>query len=245
MEELYHFKNKNYKFNQNALFKKLLKIAKDKNTASLIESKIFDKGDFLVRENQLVTGFYFILKGKIKVYNSGSKNKKQILKLAAKGDLIGISAFNSAYYGASAVAEEKVEAYFITPKNLEILLSKYNDFSLTLIKALAAKVRNYEIRQKHLSLLSATERVIDALLLISAKFGVKTTEGILIEHCTSRKDISSFSSVSLENTIRTLSKLQKMNYIDIGSKLIVIKNKLELVNLIKKSSLMDYKSENN
>lgn len=245
MEELYHFKNRNYKFNQNVLFKKLLKIARDKNTTSLIESQVFNKEEFLVRENQLVTGFYFILKGKIKVYNSGANNKKQILKLATKGDLIGISAFNSSYYGASAVVEEKVEAYFITPKNLEILLSKYNDFSLTLVKALAAKVRNYEIRQKHLSLLSATERVIDALLLISSKFGVKTTEGTLIEHCTSRKDISSFSSVSLENTIRTLSKLQKMNYIDIGSKVIVIKNKLELVNLLKKASLMDYKSENN
>lgn len=221
MEELYNFEKKNYQFNRNALFKRLLKIVKNKNTITLIESKIIDKGDFLVRENQLVTGFYFILEGKIKVFNSGANNKIQILKLATKGDLIGLSAFNSAYYGASAVAEEKVEAYFITPKNLEILLGKYNDFALLLVKALAFKVRNYEIRQKHLSLLSATERVVDSLLLISAKFGLKTTEGILIEHCTSRKDISSFSSVSLENTIRTLSKLQKMSYIDIGPKIIV------------------------
>lgn len=190
----------------------------------------------MVRENQLVTGFYFILKGK--VYNSAANNKHQILKLATKGDLIGLSAFNSSYYGASAVAEEKVEAYFITPKNLEILLSKCNDFGLLLIKNLAAKVRNYEIRQKHLSLLSATERIIDALLMISKKFGVKTTEGILLEYCISRKDIASFSSVSLENTIRTLSKLQKMNFIDIGPKVIVIKNKVALVNLLKKSSLV-------
>ncbi len=237
MDVLYNLEKKNYKFNSNALFKRLLKIAKNKNTITLIESKVIDKGGFLVRENQLVTGFYFILKGKIKVYNSAANNKSQILKLATKGDLIGLSAFNSSYYGASAKAEEKVEAYFIKPKNLEILLSKYNDFALLLVKALAVKVRNYEIRQKHLSLLSATERIIDALLLISNKFGKKTTEGILIEHCISRKDIASFSSVSLENTIRTLSKLQKMNFIDIEPKVIFIKNKPALVNLLKKSSL--------
>jgi len=237
MDELYNFEKKKYRFNCNALFKRLLKIAKNKDTIALIESKIINKGEFLVRENQLVTGFYFILSGKIKVYNSAANKKKQILKLAAKGDLIGVSAFNSSYYGASAVAEETVEAYFITPKNLEILLHKYNDFAMLLVKALAFKVRNYEVRQKHLSLLSATERVIDSLLLISSKFGVKTTEGILIEQCTSRKDIASFSSVSLENTIRTLSKLQKMNYIDIGPKIIVIKDETALINLLKKSSL--------
>jgi CRP/FNR family transcriptional regulator len=239
MEELYNFNDNKFK---NALFKKVLKIAKNKNTASLINTEIINKGEFLVRENQLVTGFHFILKGKVKVFNSASNNKKQILKLATKGDLIGLSAFNYLRYGASAIAENQVEALFITPKNLEILLNKHNDIALLIIKALAAKIRIYEVRQKHLSLLSATERIIDSLLMIASKFGEKTTEGILLEDCISRKDISSFSGVSLENTIRTLSKLQKLKFIEIGPKVIIIKNELELIEIIKKASLIYYNS---
>jgi len=234
MNELYDFEKKKYRFNCNALFKRLLKIAKNKDTIALIEQKTIEKGVFLVEENQHVTGFYFILSGKIKVYNSAANNKNLILKLAGKGDLIGVSAFNSSCYGASAVAEEKVEAYFITPKNLEILLGLYNDFALLLIKVLTFNARNYEIRQKHLSLFPATERIIDSILLIASKFGTKTSSGIIIEHCTSRKDISSFASVSEANAIRTLRKLQGKKYITIAPKLIIIINKEALINQLRK-----------
>jgi len=234
MNELYDFELEKYRFDRNKLFKRLLQIANTKNTINLIEQKTIDKGTFLVKENQHVTGFYFILEGKIKVFNTGAQNKTQILKLASKGDIVGLSGFNSSYYWASAIAEQNVEAYFITPKNLEILLGLYNDFALLLIKALAFKARNYEIRQKHLSLFPATERIIDSLLLIASKFGIKTSNGIFIEHCTSRKDISSFASVSEANAIRTLRKLQEKEYITIAPKLIIIINKEALINQLRK-----------
>jgi len=234
MNELYDFELEKYHFDRNKLFKRLFQIANAKNIINLIEQKSINKGAFLVKENQHVTGFYFILEGKIKVFNSGANNKIQILKLASKGDIVGLSGFNSSSYWASAIAEQNVEAYFITPKNLEILLGLYNDFALLLIKALAFKARNYEIRQKHLSLFPATERIIDSLLLIASKFGMKNSNGVFIEHCTSRKDISSFAGVSEANTIRTLRKLQDKEYITIASKLITIINKEALINQLKK-----------
>ncbi|VAW24356.1 hypothetical protein MNBD_BACTEROID04-1403 [hydrothermal vent metagenome] len=233
MYELYNIDKANKNFEENKLFKKLLKIVQHKSTNDLIELETIKKGMFLVEENQYVTGFYFILEGRIKVFNSGVNNKKQILKLATKGDIIGLSGFNSLYYWASAFAEEDVKAYFITPKNLEILLVLFPDFTLLLVKEFAFKVRSYEIRQKHLGLFPATERIIDSLLLIASKFGSKTSNGILIEHCTSRKDISSFASVSEANTIRTLRKFQDKGYITIEKKIIIINERETLANLLK------------
>ena len=90
------------------------------------------------------------------------------------------------------------------------------------------------MRQKHLSLLPASERVIDALLLTAYKFGVTSDQGIEISSGTSRKDLASFANTSSEKAIRTLSYLKSIRHIEICGKKIVIKNKDGLINLLSK-----------
>ncbi len=233
MYELEGLDQKDYNINQKLLLKKLTHIAKHDDSARLIHVELFEKGSYLIKEKQAIKGFYFILDGKVKVFNTGANHKTQILRLGTRGCIIGMSAFNSSHYGASATAEDNVTSYFISQSDLKDFLSLHQDLSLLLIKTLAFKVRHYEIRQKHLSLFPATERIIDSLLLIANKFGAKTAKGIVIKHCVSRRDISSFSGVSLENTIRTLSKLQKDKYISIAPGTITIVNKEALVAILR------------
>ncbi len=233
MYELEYLEQQDYNVNQSLLLKKLTYIANHDDSAHLVHIELFKKKSFIVKENQSVKGYYFILDGRIKVYNTGANNKIQILKLVTQGDIIGLSAFNSKHYSTTAVAEDNITTYFISQTNLKYFLNLHNDLVLLLIKTLAFRVRHYEVRQKHLSLFPATERIIDSLLLIASKFGVKIKEGILIEYCISRKDISSFSGVSLGNTIRTLRKLQEEKYITITLGTIVIKNKEALATILR------------
>ncbi|MFK5889204.1 MAG: Crp/Fnr family transcriptional regulator [Flavobacteriaceae bacterium] len=233
MYELDDLEQKDYNINQKLLLKKLTHIANHNDSAHLVHVEMFEKGSFLIKEKQAVKGYYFILDGKVKVFNTAANHKMQILKLAIRGCIIGLSGFNSTCYGASALAEDNVTAYFISESDFKDFLSLHQDLSLLLIKTLAFKVRHYEIRQKHLSLFPATERIVDSLLLIATKFGTKTPKNIVIKHCVSRKDISSFSGVSLENTIRTLSKLQKDKYITITPGMITIENKEALVGILR------------
>ena len=229
MYELEGLEQKDYNINQKLLIKKLTHIANHDDSAHLVHIVMFEKDSYLIKEKQTVKGFYFILDGKVKVFNTAANQKTQILKLATRGCIVGLSAFNSTHYGASALAFNNVTAYFIAQSDFKNFLALHQDLSLLLIKTLAFKVRHYEIRQKHLSLFPATEKIIDSLLLIANKFGTKTSKNIVIKHCVTRRDISSFSGVSLENTIRTLSKLQKDKYITIAPGTITIKNKEALV----------------
>ena len=233
MYELEDLEQHDYNVNQKLLLKKLTYIANHDDSVHLVQVELFEKGSYLIREKQVVKGYYFILDGKVKVFNTAANHKTQILKLAIRGCVIGLSGFNSAHYGASALAEDDVTAYFISQSDLKDFLSLHQDLSLLLIKTLAFKVRYYEIRQKHLSLFPATERIIDSLLLTATKFGTKTPKNIIIKHCVSRRDISSFSGVSLENTIRTLRKLQKDKYITIAPGTITIENKEALVAILR------------
>ena len=196
-------------------------IANNKATSHLIERKKVEKGHFLVEERKHVHGIYFILKGKMKVFNTGYEDKIQILRLASKGDIVGLSSLNASYYWSSAVAVENVEAYFINLKNLKTILKTNIKLSFLFVNALALKLQHYEMRQKYLSLFQSTERIIDVLLLTGYKFGEKTSEGLEFSACTSRKDIAAFANTSKENAIRTLSKLK-------SKKLILIEGKKSL-----------------
>ena len=152
----------------------------------------------------------------------------------SKGDIVGLSSLNSTRYWSSVMVIESVKAYFINLKNLKFLLKSNNKLSILLVNSLALKLRHYEVRQKHLSLLPASERVIDALLLTAYKFGVTTDQGIEISSGTSRKDLASFANTSSEKAIRTLSYLKSIRHIEISGKKIVIKNKDGLINLLSK-----------
>ena len=215
------------------LYYNLKLIANTKNTSHLIRIKIIEKETLLVEERRPVDGVYFILEGKIKVYNKVENRKIQILRLVSKGDIVGLSSLNSSHYFSSAVAIEKVKAYCIEHKNLKSVLNNNNKLCFLLLNSLAMRIQYYEMRLKHQNLFLATERVVDALLLIAYKFGKTTDEGLEISTCTSRKDIASFANISYEKAVRTLSYLKSKKYIVLEGKKIIIKDTDVLINQIK------------
>ncbi len=209
-------------------------LARNKETSHLISIQKLEKGSLLVEESKPVNGIYFILEGKVKIFNTELDQKTKIFRLASKGDIVGFSSFNATNYWSSAVALGDVTAYFINIKNLKYILKNNSRLSLLFVNALVLKLQYFEIRQRYLNLFPAAERVIEALLLIGSKFGEITEKGLEISDCTTRREIASFANVSTENAIRILSALISKNYISAESKKIIIKNKEELINQLKK-----------
>jgi len=226
--------NKNIYKQKRSLYKELELIANNTSTSYLISIKEINNGLFLAEERKPVNGIYFILEGKVKVFNSVKDQKIQILRLATKGDIIGLSSLNSANYWSSAIVIENVKAYFINLKNLKFILKSNNKLSLLLVNSLALKLQHYEVRQMHLSLFPASERVIEALLLIAYKFGKTTDRGLEVSTCTSRTDIASFANTTSEKAIRTLSSLKSKKHIEVKGKYIIIKYKEGLINMLSK-----------
>ncbi|MCF6294903.1 MAG: Crp/Fnr family transcriptional regulator [Flavobacteriaceae bacterium] len=208
-------------------------IAKHEDTANLISIKAFNKGDYLVEESKSVHGVFFILEGKVKVFSTGLNQKSNILRFVSKGDMVGLSSLNSSYYWASAIVMEQAKVYFIDLEHLHFILNNNRELSILLINKLSDKLSHYKIRQKHLTLFSASERVIDALLLIAYKFGETTNRGIEISVGTARKDIANFANTSVEFAIRALSDLNSKNYITLDGKMIIINEKEILLDQLK------------
>jgi CRP/FNR family transcriptional regulator, anaerobic regulatory protein len=230
----------NYFKERHDLLNTFKSIANHKDTANLISIKIFKKGGLLVEEHKPVYGIFLIIEGKVKIFNTDINQKTHILRFVSKGNFVGLSSLNSTYYCASAIAMENIKAYFIDLEHLQFILENDVKLSLVLINALAVKLRNYEIRQKHLTLFPATERIIDALLVIANKFGKTTNRGIEILIGSARKDIANFSNTSVEFAIRALSSLKSMQYIELEGRTIIIKEKEVLI-----SNLREYACKTN
>ena len=212
-----------FDFKQQRSLNHNLKLLKDyKKTSKLVSTKTLKKGTLLFKEGDPVKGIYFITEGIVKVFYDCCDKKKSVLKLASKGDIVGISSINSHFYMASAVVVKPIKAYFINQKNLKSILKENGKLNFILVNFLAMKLRFQEIRQKHLSLFSAEDRIIDALLLTAYKFGEKNSQGLELSIGAARKDIASLANTSTEKVIRTLSTLNKQ-------KLIVKKGRRDLI----------------
>lgn len=218
-------------------------ILNDKSTSHLVSIEKFNKGSYLLKEREPVKGIFFILNGKAKIFNTGSSRKTQTLRLVSNGDIVGFSSLNATYYWSSALVVEETTVYFINLKNLKTILKSNNKLGLLFLNAVAVRLRHYEIRQKHLSLFPAPERIIDSLLLTAFKFGVKTKRGLEISICNSRKDLSSFANTSIEQVSRTLSYLNSEKIISIEGKSIIIIDKNNLINRIKSYGSLQNDSE--
>lgn len=227
-----NFADINFKHNRSLNYNLKL-LANNKVTSHLISIQKLEKGFFLAEENKPVQGIYFILKGKVKIYNTEINQKTKVFRLASKGDIVGFSSLNAENYWSSAVALDEVRAYFINIESLKYILNNNTKLSLLFVNSLVLKLHDYELRQRYLNLFPAPERVIEALLLIASKFGEVTENGVEISDCTTRHEIASLANVSTENTIRILSALISKNYISVERKKITLKNREELINQLK------------
>jgi CRP-like cAMP-binding protein len=226
------FTNINFKQSRSINYNLRL-LDRNRVTSHLINRKKIEKGDLLLEENMPVDGIYFILKGKVKIFCTEFDKKPRLIRLAAKGDIVGFSSLNDSHYRSSAIALENIEAFYINKKSLKYILKNSAKLSLLFVNALVHKLQQFEMRQRYLNLFPAPERVIEVILLMGAKFGKKTLAGTEITSCTSRYEIGSFANTSSENVIRTLSKLKSEKDIIVEGRKIVLINRMNLLNRLK------------
>ena len=226
----------NINFNQQRSVSYNLKLLKDyKETSKLVSIQTYKKGALLFKERNPVSGIYFIIEGIVKLYNDSDGKKQNTLRYLSKGDIVGISSLNYPIYTANAVVVKSLKAYYINQKNLKSILKENGKLNFILVNFLAMKLRFQDVRHKHISLFSAEDRIIDALLLTACKFGDKTDRGLEISVGASRKDPASMARTSTEKVIRTLSKLNRQKYIiKNGRHNLIIKDEKKLLDSLTK-----------
>lgn len=175
-----------------------------------------DKNSPVFREGTAVSGVYFVRSGKVKVFKSGPNGKKQIVRLAKSGDILGHRGFGGKlFYPIGAETAMDSQVCFIENNVFFELLKTNSELMFHLMMFYAEELKNSETRMRNLSQMNVREKVAEALLMIYQAFGEKEKGekrklGSILTH----KDIADIAGTVSEQVTRTLSEFKRDHLIE-------------------------------
>lgn len=195
--------------------------------------KYYKKGEVIYREGEMPRLLLCLLKGKLKIYKEGLAGAhSQILHIVHPMSLFGYRAFFAHEdYAMSAIALEDSQVLSL-PMSLVLKLMAENEFmALFLLQDMARELGYIDSRIMSLTQKHVRGRLAETLLTMEKKFGVDSEGNISV--VMSREDIASFSNMTTNNAIRTLSAFANEGLVELTGKHIRLVNSEMLENVSK------------
>ncbi|MCC7331513.1 MAG: Crp/Fnr family transcriptional regulator [Flavobacteriales bacterium] len=198
-------------------------------------SSFYERGQVIFHEGNRINGIYCVNKGKIKIYQTGSEGKEQIIRFAKEGDIIGYRALLSeGPLSASAATLEESIVCFI-PKSFVLNIIQNNpNFNFKLLKMLSKELGEAARIITDLAQKPVRERLAESLLLLKNTFELDEEKNIQVK--LSREELANIVGTATESVIRLLSEFKKDKLIDIEGRNIKLIN---IPALTREANIMD------
>jgi CRP-like cAMP-binding protein len=194
------------------------------------------KGQLLFKEDDPVTGIYFVYQGIVKVHKKWDKEKELILRFAKSGDIVGhLGLGDQKCYPVSATAINQVTVCYVDMAFFESTLNVNHNLVIKLMRFFANELYESEKRMRNLAHMSVKGRVAQALISLKNQFGLNDQGFVAIE--LTRQDLASFTGAVYESLFRTINDFTDKNLIDITGKNIAIKDEELLLQMIEEDNL--------
>lgn len=210
------------------LFAKLPETALSMLNRILVE-KEFARGENIFTEGSNSTGFYVVLKGRVKVYKLSTEGKEQILHIVNSKELLGaVSAFAGGPYPAHADTMEKTRAIFFPRQEFMSLIQKEPSVVMSMMANLAFRLQHFTRMIEDLSLKEVPGRLAAHLLYLCEQTGC----GESVEIDISKGQLASLLGTIPETLSRILKKMTEKGLIVVSGRKIRLLKKKELLNIV-------------
>lgn len=195
----------------------------------------YKKGETVFKEGGYSKGLYCVNKGKIKLSKMGPSGKEQIIRFAAKGDVMGYnSMLSKKSLSSSAVVLEDAAVCFIPAFKFFELIKEVPGFSLTLLELTARNWNNASRLITDMAQKTTKERLAEMLLWLKETFGLDEED--CIDVVLTREEIANMVGTATEAVIRLLADLKKEKLIALEGKRIRL---LDIHGLVVLADLID------
>ena len=197
----------------------------------------YPKGQFCLRAQEDNANIFFILEGKVQVYNLTKCGKKKILFVLGKDNIV-----NESFAGSrNTIFCETIERCYFYAIRRELLLTLMeNDFQFTksLLQYQERKLWRLEHQLKNtLGSIYLERKLASKLWKLARDFGIQTNKGILIDMELSITFLADLLGAPRETTSRVCRKLTDYGLILIEKKKIYIPDKEKMALFYKNGSL--------
>ena len=184
----------------------LISISKQRN------QNLFEKGDFIFREGNLMTGIHFILHGGVKVVTPSMNGVEQVVRLVSDGGLLGHRVLGNDKYYFNAIALMDTQVCFLETSLFRDICMENSSFAYNLILFYALELRRTELRVKYISHMSVHEKVAEAFVYLNEIFGTDPKTKTL-NLALSRQEIGDMVGLSREQVTRQLKDFEDEKFI--------------------------------
>ena len=221
---------------ENCIIRQLnaLKTLSKEELKKISESKVtktVKKGETIFDEGERLNGVFCVRSGVSKLSKASENGKDQIVKIAAKGEVLGQrSVVTEERTNLSAVALNDMEVCYIPKNHLERNINDNAAFTKAVLVKMAEDLKFADNVIVNMAQKSVKQRIAEVLLYLEKNFD-RDKEGYIAMTLT-REDIANVVGTAKEACIRTLSTFKKEGAIDTEGKRIRIKDETRLRQII-------------
>jgi CRP-like cAMP-binding protein len=184
----------------------------------------FDAGSFLFYQDDPAEQVFFLVSGRVKLYQLSDDGQQVLMRVMTPGMLIAaISLVEGAVYPVSAETAEPSKVIAWSQENLLALVERIPRLALNAMKVLAGHVREFQNRYRELATERVERRLARTVLRLAGQVGRKTNEGILLDLPITRQDLAEMSGTTLFTVSRILSQWENKELILSGRERLVIR----------------------
>ncbi len=215
-------------------------IATKQKFMQFVKVVTYPKGHICLRAREKTPNVFFILDGKVQIYNLTKCGKKKILFILGKNNMVNeslVGDFNTIF------CETMETCHFYTIRRDVLLNLMEADFQLT--KTLMAYQEKKLWRLGHqlkntVSSIYLERKLASKLWKLARDFGIPTEQGILIDIDLSITFLADLLGAPRETTSRVCKKLTDNGLIIINKKKIYVPDRENIVFFYKNGALKDF-----
>lgn len=168
----------------------------------------YEKGEVIFREGETADRIHFICTGRVKIVKAAG-SRDIIIELLGPGEPVGaVAAFERQAFPATAIAIEPAGIVSIPEREFFQLLEDRPDMTRSLLGGLTMRLMMVNKRLADMTGLVET-KAARLFLTLSERLGTPRDGGVFIPVALSRQELADLLGITLETTIRLMSRWQK------------------------------------
>ncbi|MBI2049630.1 Crp/Fnr family transcriptional regulator [Candidatus Roizmanbacteria bacterium] len=196
----------------------------------------YKKGETTLRAGDTPQGVFFIKKGYIKDYSISEEGEELTLIIFKPGDFFPMSwAINNTQSTHYFETMSQVELWRIPKVEFIDFIKGNPDIFFELTSHILLRLDGLLQRMEYLAFGNAHQKVASILMICAERFGLKKTNGVVIQVVLTHKEVAMLVGITRETASLELKKFERKRIIGYRGKLIYIKN----VEKLQKESLLD------
>ncbi len=192
-------------------------------------SQKFQKGGIIFSQGTESNGFYIVIVGRVKIFQTSSNGKEHIMHIAGPGDSFGqVAVFSGRAFPASAQALVDSRLLFLPKAKFVNLISKTPSLAMSMLAVLSKRLRELTIHIERLTLKEAPGRLAAYLAHLA---GGKTTPKSTVTLNITKVQLSSLLGTTPETLSRILARMMDSGVIEVKNRDIRILDHTRLAKL--------------